>query len=100
MSKTADLNWSSYVHSRKSVPIHHGILSFQSGEGGESGDGGPVLTHLPAAMTVPEIWPQVPVIAIARHPVFPRFIKIIEVSHLLLVDVLVVEVILHLLCIL
>ncbi|XP_013787388.1 lon protease homolog, mitochondrial-like [Limulus polyphemus] len=34
-----------------------------------------------AAMTVPEVWPQVPIIAISRNPVFPRFIKIIEVSN-------------------
>ena len=34
-----------------------------------------------APMTVPEDWPQVPVIAIKRNPVFPRFIKMIEVSY-------------------
>lgn len=30
-------------------------------------------------MTVPEVWPVVPVIAVSRNPVFPKFIKIIEV---------------------
>ena len=35
-----------------------------------------------APMTVPEEWPNVPVIAIKRHPVFPRFIKMIEVCAL------------------
>lgn len=35
--------------------------------------------HLPATVAVPEVWPQVPVIAINRNPVFPRFIKLIEV---------------------
>lgn len=30
-------------------------------------------------LTVPEEWPQVPIIAIKRNPVFPRFIKLIEV---------------------
>lgn len=35
--------------------------------------------NLPATMMVPEIWPTVPVIAITRNPVFPRFIKILEV---------------------
>lgn len=40
---------------------------------------GPVIHSLPATMTVPEVWPNVPVIAINRNPVFPRFIKIIEV---------------------
>lgn len=36
-------------------------------------------SHLPATVAVPEVWPQVPVIAINRNPVFPRFIKLIEV---------------------
>lgn len=31
-------------------------------------------------MAVPEIFPKVPVIAISRNPVFPRFVKMIEVS--------------------
>lgn len=37
-------------------------------------------SQLPATVAVPEVWPQVPVIAINRNPVFPRFIKLIEVS--------------------
>ena len=32
------------------------------------------------SMTVPEIFPNVPLIAISRNPVFPRFIKIVEVT--------------------
>lgn len=36
-------------------------------------------SQLPATVAVPEVWPQVPVIAINRNPVFPRFIKLIEV---------------------
>ncbi|RWS26252.1 lon protease-like protein [Leptotrombidium deliense] len=32
------------------------------------------------AITVPEIYPIVPVIAITRNPVFPRFIKIVEIT--------------------
>ena len=35
---------------------------------------------------VPEYWPNVPVIAINKHPVFPKFIKIIEVSDKRLVE--------------
>jgi ATP-dependent Lon protease len=35
---------------------------------------------LPAAMQVPEEFPNVPVIAINRNPVFPRFIKIVELT--------------------
>lgn len=33
------------------------------------------------ALTVPDEWPHVPVIAISRNPCFPRFIKIIEVTN-------------------
>jgi len=32
------------------------------------------------SMSIPEVWPQVPVIAISRNPVFPRFIKIVELT--------------------
>ncbi len=35
---------------------------------------------VPATQTVPEVWPVVPVIAINKHPVFPKFIKIVEIS--------------------
>ena len=60
------------------------------GEGGGDEDGSPVPDvtvggDLPPSMvalspmTVPEVWPQVPVIAVRRHPLFPRFIKMIEV---------------------
>lgn len=36
-------------------------------------------TQLPATVAVPEVWPHLPVIAISRNIVFPRFIKLIEV---------------------
>jgi len=60
------------------------------GEGGGGDDGSPVPDvtvggDLPPSvvalspMTVPEVWPRVPVIAVRRHPLFPRFIKMIEV---------------------
>ena len=53
-----------------------------SGGIGDYGENsGPVIHSLPATMTVPEVWPNVPVIAINRNPVFPRFIKIIEVLN-------------------
>lgn len=38
--------------------------------------------QLPATVAVPEVWPHLPVIAISRHIVFPRFIKLIEVFSL------------------
>ncbi|ELU04831.1 hypothetical protein CAPTEDRAFT_155270 [Capitella teleta] len=45
-------------------------------------------TLLPALQTVPEVWPKVPVIAVRRHPVFPRFTKIIEVSDKALIELI------------
>lgn len=49
-------------------------------EEAEIKDDTPIFSsHLPATVAVPEVWPQVPVIAINRNPVFPRFIKLIEV---------------------
>lgn len=36
-------------------------------------------THLPATVAIPDIWPYLPVIAVSRSPVFPRFMKILEV---------------------
>ena len=38
------------------------------------------MTSVPSTVTVPDVWPVVPVIAVNRHPVFPKFIKIIEVN--------------------
>lgn len=38
-------------------------------------------SQLPATVAVPEVWPHVPVIAINRNIVFPRFIKLIEVRN-------------------
>lgn len=42
-------------------------------------------THhsLPATVVVPEVWPHLPIIAVNRNPVFPRFVKLIEVSETL-----------------
>lgn len=49
-----------------------------SGDGG-AGYGAPQMTAL-TPMMVPEVFPNVPLIAVNRNPVFPRFIKIIEVN--------------------
>ncbi|CAG0913217.1 unnamed protein product [Notodromas monacha] len=64
----------------------------------ESGDGDapapydetpPTSIHaLPATQTVPDVWPVVPVIAINRNPVFPRFIKILEISDKSLMEII------------
>ena len=45
-------------------------------------------TILPATLSIPEEWSQLPVIAVARNPVFPKFIKIIEVSDSRLLDLI------------
>ncbi|XP_059062035.1 lon protease homolog, mitochondrial-like [Achroia grisella] len=55
----------------------------------ESKDETPLFSsQLPATVAVPEVWPQVPVIAINRNPVFPRFIKLIEISNPALIDLI------------
>lgn len=43
---------------------------------------------LPATVVVPEVWPHVPLIAINRNPVFPRFIKLIELTQPDLIDLI------------
>lgn len=54
-----------------------------AGAGGSAGGGeGPVITAL-TPMTIPDVFPHLPLIAVTRNPVFPRFIKIIEVTRAL-----------------
>ncbi|XP_043276795.1 lon protease homolog, mitochondrial isoform X2 [Venturia canescens] len=43
---------------------------------------------LPATVVVPEVWPHVPVVAINRNPVFPRFIKLIEITNPTLINLI------------
>lgn len=45
------------------------------------------LTAL-SPMTVPEVWPRVPVIAVRRNPLFPRFVKMIEASSSLSLNII------------
>lgn len=52
----------------------------QGGDKFDPPDEPPQQTTLPASVVVPEVWPQVPLIAVNRNPVFPRFIKLIEVK--------------------
>ena len=42
--------------------------------------GGPGGPGVPMTPQIPDSWPIVPVIAINKHPVFPKFIKIVEVT--------------------
>nr|CAH7743132.1 unnamed protein product [Callosobruchus chinensis] len=44
--------------------------------------------QLPATVAVPEVWPHVPVIAIAKNIVFPRFIKLIELTNPQLIELI------------
>uniref|UniRef100_A0A1I8PJX3 Lon protease homolog, mitochondrial n=1 Tax=Stomoxys calcitrans TaxID=35570 RepID=A0A1I8PJX3_STOCA len=43
---------------------------------------------LPATVAVPEVWPHVPLLATNRNPVFPRFMKILEISNPQLIDLI------------
>ena len=43
-------------------------------------------SSIPSTETVPDYWPDVPVIAVNRHPVFPKFIKIVELNDEKLVN--------------
>ncbi|KAM4549190.1 lon protease homolog, mitochondrial [Odontesthes bonariensis] len=66
--------------------------SASSGGEESGGDGGapytgPQMTAL-TPMMVPEVFPNVPLIAVSRNPVFPRFIKIIEVKNKALMELL------------
>uniref|UniRef100_H3B5F1 Lon protease homolog n=1 Tax=Latimeria chalumnae TaxID=7897 RepID=H3B5F1_LATCH len=71
--------------------VESGGSSSGGEEGGEGGDGvaysAPTMTALTPLM-VPEVFPNVPLIAVSRNPVFPRFIKIIEVKNQKLAELL------------
>jgi len=41
---------------------------------------------VPSTVTVPEVWPVVPIVAVNKHPVFPKFVKIVEISDKNLMD--------------
>ncbi|XP_074164762.1 lon protease homolog, mitochondrial [Sminthopsis crassicaudata] len=58
-----------------------------AGGAGSGGSEGPVMTAL-TPMMIPDVFPHLPLIAVTRNPVFPRFIKIIEVKNKKLVELL------------
>uniref|UniRef100_A0A8C3HSD5 Lon protease homolog, mitochondrial n=1 Tax=Chrysemys picta bellii TaxID=8478 RepID=A0A8C3HSD5_CHRPI len=68
--------------------------SWQTAEPRMGGGGGADPAGAPPAMTaltpllIPERFPNVPLIAVTRNPVFPRFIKILEVKNKKLVELL------------
>ncbi|XP_073842996.1 lon protease homolog, mitochondrial isoform X2 [Musca autumnalis] len=43
---------------------------------------------LPATVAVPEVWPHVPMLATHRNPLFPRFMKIMEITNPQLIDLI------------
>ncbi|XP_017151580.1 lon protease homolog, mitochondrial-like [Drosophila miranda] len=45
-------------------------------------------SNLPATVTVPDVWPHVPLLAMRKNPLFPRFMKIVEVSNSIVMDLL------------
>lgn len=38
---------------------------------------------MPSPINIPEFWPNIPVIAINRYPLFPGFIKKVDVRNIL-----------------
>lgn len=71
--------------------IHPAVVSarFFATKSDDNGEQpGDYSASLPATVVVPEVWPYVPVIAINRNPVFPRFIKLIEISNPILIDLI------------
>lgn len=48
---------------------------------------GPHMTAL-SPINVPDVWPSVPVIAIKRTPLFPKFIKLVETSDKALIELI------------
>jgi hypothetical protein len=48
----------------------------------------PPITNALAPIQVPDVFPKVPLIAISRNPLFPRFIKMIEVKDKTLMDLI------------
>ena len=55
-----------------------------AGKEQESEDGLELLTpvvkqYALAPMSIPDRFPEVPVLPISRHPIFPRFVKMLEV---------------------
>ena len=39
-------------------------------------------------MTIPDEWPVLPIVAVNRHPVFPKFIKIVEINDPKLIEII------------
>ena len=48
-------------------------------DGDDSDDDDGTMTHALAPISIPDYFPNVPIIPINRNPLFPKFVKIIEV---------------------
>lgn len=66
--------------SQKSSSNNNDDDSKNSDDNAAHGEDYVVHQALPATVVVPEVWPHVPLIAVNRNPLFPRFIKLIDVS--------------------
>ena len=89
---TFSSNLSAVKHFSSITDEGDGRQSSTGGNNNEGGNGGdeppaqpPEVSPLYGALStqqIPDIFPKVPVIAISRNPVFPRFIKMLEVCLL------------------
>ncbi|KAL1139685.1 hypothetical protein AAG570_006663 [Ranatra chinensis] len=70
----------------------HRCFTTDKSDDGEDGKNSSVeqvqQTNLPASVVVPEVWPKLPIIPVTRNPVFPRFIKLIDLTHPALIEVI------------
>lgn len=66
--------------SQKSSSNNNDDDSKNSDDNATHGEDYVVHQALPATVVVPDVWPHVPLIAVNRNPLFPRFIKLIDVS--------------------
>uniref|UniRef100_A0A1Q3FWQ0 Lon protease homolog, mitochondrial n=1 Tax=Culex tarsalis TaxID=7177 RepID=A0A1Q3FWQ0_CULTA len=88
-------NYAATLEARTLSQFVTGRRSFCSKRDPEEDEGGvlepePVsfTNQLPATVAIPEVWPHLPVIAAKRNPVFPRFMKILEVTNPMLIDLI------------
>ncbi len=70
------------------VRVWSSSSSGDEGEGHDEDEGGALgiellpasKMHAIASVSIPDNFPEVPILAISRNPIFPRFVKILEVN--------------------
>ncbi|KAF5289191.1 hypothetical protein FQR65_LT00077 [Abscondita terminalis] len=87
------VQWNRPLLGTKSIALSRSFATKDSSSGSDDQhDNGSYITPpesgLPATVVVPEVWPHVPVIAISRNIVFPRFIKLIELTNPSLIELI------------